>query len=261
MGKHRERLRRVWHRVLPDFPLPLRVAPGIWWLARNDAVSDDLFAGIFERGERRVFAALLKPGMAVLDIGAHAGLYTLVASKLVGPAGHVTAFEPSLRERTRLMKHLAINHCGNVTVQPVALGETEGEATLYVVQGNETGCNSLRPGDVGASQPLQVPLRRLDDLHARGEIGHVDVVKMDVEGAELSVLRGAEAFFREVRPVLLCEIEDAGIAPWGYNGREIIDLVAGWGYDWSRVDAKDGRLQPLAPGNTEFTGNFLARPR
>src|SRR5665213_3157722 len=139
MGKHRERLRRVWHRVLPDFPLPLRVAPGIWWLARNDAVSDDLFAGIFERGERRVFAALLKPGMAVL--------------------------------------------------------------------------------------------------------------------------RGAEAFFREVRPVLLCEIEDARIAPWGYNGREIIDLVAGWGYDWSRVDAKDGRLQPLVPGTTEFMGNFLARPR
>ena len=261
MGKPRERLRRVWHRVLPDFPLPLRVQPGFWWLARNDAISDGLFAGTFERGERRVFAALIQTGMTVLDIGGHAGLYTLIASKCVGPAGRVLTFEPSPRERARLMKHLAINHCGNVTVQPVALGDADGEATLYVVHGNETGCNSLRPGDVGASQPVQVPLRRLDDLHARGEIGHVDVVKMDVEGGELSVLKGAAAFFRAVRPVLLCEIEDARIAPWGYNGREIIDLMASWGYDWSGVNSKDGRLQPLLSGATEFAGNFLARPR
>src|SRR5579862_9877674 len=138
MGKQRERLRRVWHRALPDFPLPLRVPPGFWWLARNDAISDGLFAGTFERGERRAFAALIKPGMSVLDIGAHAGLYTLIASKLVGPAGRVMAFEPSQRERARLMKHLAINRRGNVTVQPVALGDVEGDATLYVVQGNET---------------------------------------------------------------------------------------------------------------------------
>jgi FkbM family methyltransferase len=260
MGKQRERLRRVWHRVLPDFPFPLRVAPGFWWLARNDAVSDGLFAGTFERGERSVFAGLVKPGMTVLDIGAHAGLYTLIASKLAGDTGRVISFEPSPRERARLLKHLALNRRGNVTVKPVALGETDGEATLYVVQGNETGCNSLRPGDVGASQPVRVPLRRLDDLHARGEIGRVDVVKMDIEGGELSALRGAGAFFRAERPVLLCEIEDARIAPWGYNGREIIDLVAGWGYDWSIVTG-DGRLEPLASAATEFMGNYLARPR
>ena len=197
--------------------------------------------------------------MTVLDIGAHAGLYTLIASKLVADTGRVVCFEPSPRERGRLLRHVKLNGCGNVTVEPVALGETDGDATLYVVQGSETGCNSLRRGDVGDVQPVRVPLRRLDDYVARGEIGRVDVVKMDVEGGELAVLRGAE-FFRAARPVLLCEIEDARIAPWGYKGREIIDLLAGWGYDWSVVGG-NGRLTPLAPGGTEFMGNFVARPR
>ena len=259
MGKARERLRRVWHRILPDFPILLRVSPGLWWIARRDVVSDGLFAGTFERGERGVFAGLVKPGMTVLDVGAHAGLYTLTASKRVGDIGRVVSFEPSPRERSRLLRHLQLNGCRNVTVEPVALGDANGEATLYVVQGRETGCNSLRPGDVGNAQPVRVPLRRLDDYLARGEIGRVDVIKMDVEGAELSVLRGAETLFRTSSPVLLCEIEDARIAPWGYNGREIIDLVAGWGYEWS-VIGEDGRLEPFT-ARTEFMGNFLARRR
>jgi FkbM family methyltransferase len=260
MGKQRERLRRVWHRILPDFPLPLRIRPGLWWIARRDVVSDGLFAGTFEPGERAVFAGLVKPGMTVLDIGAHAGLYTLIASTLVGDAGRVVSFEPSPRERGRLLKHLGLNRRRNVTVEPVALGDTDGEATLYVVQGSETGCNSLRPGDVGDAQPVRVPLRRLDDYLASGEIRRVDVIKMDVEGAELSVLRGAETLLRTQGPVLLCEIEDARIAPWGYNGREIIDLLAGWGYEWWVV-AEGGRLEPFVSGRTEFMGNFLARRR
>ena len=260
MGATRARIRRVWHRVLPDLPLPLRISPGLWWIARNDVVSDGLFAGTFELSERAVFASLIKPGATVLDIGAHAGLYSLMASRLAGDGGRVVAFEPSPRERRRLLRHIALNRCTNVTVEPIALGDAEGEADLFVVQGSETGCNSLRPGNIGPVRPVRVPLRRLDGYAARGEIRGVDVVKMDVEGGELSVLRGAEAVFRAMRPVLLCEIEEARIQPWGYKGRDIVDLMAGWGYEWSVIVA-GGALVPLRPGHSEFSGNFLARPR
>jgi len=259
MGSGRARIRRVWHRVLPDLPLPLRVAPGLWWIARQDAVSDDLFAGTFEQDARAVFAGLLGPGMTVVDIGAHAGLYTLIASKLVGAQGRVFAFEPSPRERLRLQAHVRLNRCRNVTIEPVALGDRDGEATLFVVQNSETGCNSLRPGDVGDTRPVTVGLRRLDDYLTRGTITRVDVMKMDVEGAELSVLRGAEHLFRTTRPTLLCEIEEARIAPWGYCGRDIVDLVASWGYDWSAVAS--GGLCTMDLGRTMFSGNFVARPR
>src|SRR5580698_7573656 len=132
MGAQRARIRRVWRRILPDFPVPWRVPPGIWWILGNDAVSDDLFAGTFELDGGAVFAGLVKSGMTVVDIGAHAGLYSLIASKLVGDTGHVVSFEPSPRERGALMKLLKWNRCRNVRVEPVALGETDGEATLYI---------------------------------------------------------------------------------------------------------------------------------
>jgi FkbM family methyltransferase len=259
MGQFRSRVRRAWVRFLPDVPLPLYVKPGLWWISRHDDVSNLLFAGAFEVAERRVFAGLLKPGMTVVDVGGHAGLYSMTASKGVGPSGRVVAFEPSPRERARLLMHLRLNGCANVTVEPVALGESTGEVTLYVVQTGDTGCNSLKPGNVGKTEGVRVPLKRLDDVFANGP--KVDVVKMDVEGAELSVLRGGAEMFRANRPTLLCEIEEARIAPWGYGGHEIIDLVRGWGYDWFYINPANGALEPVVATRSKFEGNFVARPQ
>ena len=96
MGETRARLRRVWNRLFPNVPLPLRFAPGIWWIARHDAVRDLLFAGHFEENGRALFRRIIKPGMTVVDVGAHAGLYTMIASKLVGAEGRVVAFEQAI---------------------------------------------------------------------------------------------------------------------------------------------------------------------
>jgi hypothetical protein len=103
----RRHIRRAWNRAFPRVPLLLRVAPGFWWIAINDAISDQLFTG-FERNERRFVFRFLTAGMTVLDIGAHAGLCTMTASKLVGPLGCVVSFGPSPRERQRLKFHLGV---------------------------------------------------------------------------------------------------------------------------------------------------------
>ena len=79
-----------------------------------------------------------------------------------------------------------------------------------------------------------------------------------VEGAELSVLRGATTILKTKRPLVMCEIEDARIRPWGYSGREIIDLLTSCRYDCSMV-AAGGALAPIDPRS--FNGNYLARPR
>ena len=254
----RRHFRRAWNRVFPRVPLLLRLAPGMWWIASNDAVSDRLFAG-FEQNERAFVRRFLGAGMTVLDVGAHAGVYTLTASKRVGASGRVIAFEPSPRERRRLERHLSINRCRNVTIQPFALGEIEGEAQLFVVDGSETGCNSFRP-PVGAAGHLQrVPVRRLDECRAEKMFGAVDLIKMDIEGAELSALRGAESVFRSDRPVLLCEIEEARVAPWGYRGRAIVDLLSGWGYRWFTI-GENGALAALPADRDHFNGNYVAVP-
>lgn len=254
----RRHIRRAWNRLLPRVPFPLRLAPGIWWIAANDAVSDQLFIG-FEQNERRFVSRFLTPGMTVLDVGAHAGLYTLTAARGVGPSGRVIAFEPSPRERRRLERHLALNRCRNVTVQSFALGEDRGDAELFVVDGSETGCNTFRPAAGIVGHALRVPVRRLDECRAEGMFDEVDLVKMDIEGAELSALRGAESVFRSARPVLLCEIEEARVAPWGYRGRAIVDLLSGWRYVWFTI-GENGRLAGLAADREQFNGNYVAVP-
>jgi FkbM family methyltransferase len=254
----RYHLRRAWTRLIPGVPALIRCQPGLWWIARQDGVSDELFTGVFELNERRFVERFVKPGMIVLDVGAHAGFYTLLTSKLVGRSGRVFAFEPSPREREYLFRHLRLNRCRNVTVEPVALSDRRGDGELFVFD-RATGCNSFHPGDRRGAQVVTVPITTLDDLFAAGVFTTVDVVKMDIEGAELPALRGAERIFRDLRPALLCEVHEKRTAPWGYRARAIIDVVAGWDYRWYSVAAHGG-LTPIRPAETTFFGNAVALP-
>lgn len=254
----RRAARRAWNRMLPGVPFVLRVFPGVWWIARNDAVSDQLFGG-FELRERRFLHRLLVPGMTVLDVGAHAGLYTTIASKGVGPSGRVIAFEPSPRERRLLRRHLALNRCRNVTVVDVALGERTGDADLVVVDGKETGCNSLRPGPGIVGQAVRVQLRRLDDCLSDGLFTSVDLVKMDIEGGELLALRGGHDVFHELRPILMCEVEEARLEPWNCRGLDVIDLLRSWNYRWFLLDERGG-LVDMPASQERFNGNYVALP-
>src|SRR5229473_4122855 len=179
-------------RLFPGMPIPLRLPFGAWWLAENSALDHELIYNEFERMERRFVERLLRPGMTVMDAGAHHGLYTLLASKRVGRKGRVIAIEPSLRECERLEKHLHINRCSNTELLPCALGEDPGEADLYLVDGIQDWYNSLRPPAVdGPIRTVRVSVRRLDDVLGESGVSKVDFIKLDVEGAELSVLHGA----------------------------------------------------------------------
>jgi FkbM family methyltransferase len=198
--------------------------------------------------------------MTVLDVGAHAGFYTLLASACVGDAGRVMAFEPSPRERERLRAHLRLNRRTNVTVEAVAIGDAAGSGALFVFDGRTTGCNSFHLADTRGAHAITVPIRTLDDYDARGACGPVDLVKMDIEGAELAALRGAEQMFRSRRPLLLCELHDKRTAPWGYPARHIVDLVEGWSYRWLAFDDETGRLVPVTSSQQSFATNGVAIP-
>ena len=238
--------------------MPLRISPGVWWIGRNDAISGMLFDGAFEPDERRVVCQLLKPGMTVLDVGANAGLYTMTAARLVGRSGRVIAFEPSARERARLTSHLHLNRLTNVVIEPSAVGAVDGEVDLFVVEGTETGCNSLRPPPGEMARANRVPVCRLDTYATRHGLTRVDFIKIDVEGGERDVLRGAEQLFRSARPLLLCEIEPARIAPWRYHPREIFELVQSWDYRWFAIGAAG--LVAMSGTPESCNGNYLARP-
>lgn len=251
-----------WLRLLRAVPLPYRLPFGAWWLLRNDQIGASLLEDAYENTEHSFVERLLQPGMTVLDIGANQGYYTLLASRKVGPNGRVFAFEPSVRELRRLRLHLRLNRCKNVEVVTSALGAASGTENLHVVLGTESGCNSLRPPNV--SQPtrlLSVHVERLDDvLKARGVNG-AHFIKLDVEGAELSVLQGArELLTHPPRPVVLVEVQELRTQPWGYAARDIISFLSALGYEWFALKGSS-KLERIAVNHPTYDGNFLAIPQ
>lgn len=257
--------RRLAGKTLRKAGIPVprltRLPWGDWWVVRDDVVSRRIARPAeYEADERRLVDALVGPGMRVFDIGAHHGFYSLLASERVGDDGSVTSFEPSTRERRRLRLHLWLNRRSNVTVEPLALGSRAETADLYVCEGVQTGCNSLRPPAVEEStRSVPVTVDTLDDYCRRRGIERIDVVKMDVEGAELEVLKGGERSLDDLRPVILCEVADKRTAPWGYRAWEICAFLAERDYDLYRV-AEGGGIEPLGE-EREMDDNVLAVPR
>jgi len=248
-------------RIFPRMPIPLRLPFGAWWLAEKSALDHELIYNEFERMETGFVERLLRPGMTVIDAGAHHGLYTLLASKRVGQRGRVIAIEPSPRECERLEKHLRMNRCSNTEMVPCALGEDTEDADLYLVDGFQDWCNSLRPPAVDEPiRAVQVSVRRLDDVLAELEVTKVDFIKLDVEGAELSVLYGATKLLQsESRPAILAEVQDIRTQPWGYPAREIIQFLIRMDYRWFAIAAK-GALLPISCDQETYDANLVALP-
>jgi len=124
-----EKVRSMTLRWVRMMPLPVRLPFGVWWLAEDDWLGKAILCGGLENAERSVVERILQPGMRVLDIGAHHGFYTLLASRKVGAGGRVLAFEPSPRERRKLLRHLRLNRCTNVQVEDCALGARKQNRT------------------------------------------------------------------------------------------------------------------------------------
>lgn len=170
--------------------------------------------GSFEPNEFSLFDRVLKPGMTFIDVGANDGYYTLFAARRVGSSGLVIAIEPSPRERGHLECNLVRNSLRNVQVLTCALGAAPGHARLRLAHGIHSGHNTLGAfahDDVEASSSVLVKLETLDAVVAQHELSRVDVVKIDVEGAEASVIAGGRNVLTTMRPLLLLEVNDAAL--------------------------------------------------
>jgi FkbM family methyltransferase len=147
------------------------------------------YRGHPEPGLRDLLLHRLQPGGSFVDVGANIGLYTVAAGYAVGRSGHVLAIEPTPRTAEVLGQNLRLNglrETGVVTVAQVAAGQAPGRARL-ATHIEDSGHNSLYPTGE-EDEVVEVDVVPLDDLLPEGRL--VDVVKIDVEGAELAVLRG-----------------------------------------------------------------------
>lgn len=252
---------RFWKRTFAWIPAIRRMEPGFLWIAWNDVIRDEVLGGTFERAERRFVQRYLQRGMTVLDIGAYYGLYALTASVKVGNEGRVIAFEPSPRQFRKLRLHVRLNRCRNVRVENVAVGSGETRAILYSVGGKFGGYSSLRrPPIEEAMQAVHVNTTTLDNYLREHSVGDVDLVKVDVEGGEFDVFKGAENLLRrKARPVILCELEDVRAEVWGHKARDVAAFISSFGYTWFKTTI-DGSLAMLPEGLDRSERNFVAVP-
>lgn len=144
---------------------------------------------------------MIRPGDVVLDVGANVGFYSLLAARAAGKAGRVVAFEPLQRNVERLRRHLELNHLSEVEVIQAAVSDSSGVRWFSKGEYEATG-------RLDSSGEIEVAALSLDDFHAQGKLPRVDVIKIDVEGAELEVLRGAARVLTALRPCLVVELHN-----------------------------------------------------
>jgi FkbM family methyltransferase len=177
-------------RLIPNgIPVHIRTgaAKGMLWM--TGAHVHGCWLGTYEKDKQDFCQKLIKPGMTVFDIGANAGFYMLVFSRLVGECGRVIAFEPESDNMCLLRKHIALNKLENVSVVQAAASDISALVGF-----------SLTGGAIGRlekNSSYLVPTLRLDELLSDGNLALPDVIKMDVEGAEVLVLRGAKDFIEK----------------------------------------------------------------
>ncbi|MBA7620167.1 hypothetical protein ES703_27511 [subsurface metagenome] len=154
------------------------------WIIGSGVI--EMALGSYEYEKRTLIERRVQNSSVFYDIGAHVGFYTLLASQLVGPDGKVIAFEPVCRNLNYLRRHLVINHCANVVVIGAAVSDKNGIFPF------SEGSNSSM-GYLSDEGNLTVNTVSIDELVMNGEIAAPDYMKIDVEGAELLVLKGAKA--------------------------------------------------------------------
>jgi FkbM family methyltransferase len=167
----------------------------------SDYMQRLIYTGGYELEESALVKALIKPGMTVVDIGANVGYYTAMAAKLVGSAGRVLSFEPSSPAFSKLQVMIA-DRCANVELFNVALGPAEGSLTLYIPPEDEHNLNPSMYQYRSGMTPVTVPVTTLDKV--LDDVDRVDFLKIDVEGFEPLVFRGAVESLRKgkIRSIL-----------------------------------------------------------
>ncbi len=186
--------------------------------------------GINERPVQEALARVLKPGDTFLDIGANVGFFSLLAARLVGPGGRVVAFE-AVGEIAACAEHNAtLNGFAQITVRPVAVGESMGRAVLRRTThpGGATLADDAQADEVTGTEDVEVVA--IDTLVANGSLPVPDLVKIDVEGHELPVLLGMEDVLRTHRPILLVELDAATPAELRERKVVVVKNLADRGY-------------------------------
>jgi FkbM family methyltransferase len=218
------------------------------------------FLGYYELRETKLFKKILRAGDTFLDVGANIGWFTLVGSRAVGSNGKVVSFEPSSHIYSHLQQTVNINALKNVKVEKLALSDENGIAILSGISADNEGTGSI----VSSTKKLEdsakeeVKTITLDNYWHQENLGKIRLIKIDVEGAELKVLKGAQSLLKEkVCEYIIFEVNDKRLREMGSSSMELLSLVKSLGYDLFSIGTF--QVKPLDERQPISFANILAK--
>jgi len=191
----------------------------------------------------QIFKRVVEEGHTVVDIGANIGYFTLLAARLVGKKGKVYAFEPEPRNYSILLKNIALNGYENVAPMPKAVSNTAGIVRLYL-SSKDIGAHTIRQyhdkkqfDEKESGEFVEVESVTLDEFFDDKK-RPIDVIKMDIEGAEMAALLGMDRVIRENKNLkMFIEFYPSAIKEMGYPPEELVDkLLNGYGFSIIAID-------------------------
>jgi FkbM family methyltransferase len=223
--------------------ISVRIRSGInagfrWSLATRSS----FIRGTYEHEKCALLQDLIQPGGCFWDVGAHYGYIALAASRLVGEHGKVEAFEPNPRNLWYLRRHVHLNNLRHIQVHPLALADENG-TLQFENRGSGTGRLSTSGGDL-------VHARTIDALIADGTCSPPTFLKIDVEGAEASCLRGGIETLKEHQPLCLVSTHNEAahseslslLNRLGYEAASTLSAPVAWAHGLDAVPHEPGLL-------------------
>lgn len=197
----------------------------------------------------------------ILDVGAHFGYFSKEFARIHDGTCHVHAFEPMAYNLSIL--RIVTRHLDNVEIHPRALSDTSGTASLAipVKSQGKIGPGLAHLGEESERKFVIQPVEtiRLDDIAGELGLSRVDFIKIDVEGAELPALRGAESLIRRCRPVIFAEVYDKFTARIGYRAQELFAFLKQFGYSAELLEPGQGGFSQTPASDYEQAGDYLFR--
>jgi FkbM family methyltransferase len=206
----------------------------------------------------------VEPKDVVIDVGANIGYFTVMMGMLVGENGRVLSFEPGSNTLDRLKNNIKINDLRNITLIEQPVTDTIGETSFYINSDNSGGNSIWNPGNMEANklsrenpqlQTLQTTT--IDDEIERLELPPPRLIKVDVEGAEQKVLKGAHRLLRSHSvPYIIAELHEQGLQELGSSAAAFRKQMFDYGYDTFLL-FMDGTFPKLLPPGVEITSNLF----
>jgi len=172
----------------------------------------------------------LGPGAVFIDVGANVGYFSLIAAQCVGDSGRVVAIEPNPSVADQLKGNVERSKLSNVIIEQTACSDSSSTLTLYIPDESKLGQASLSKSNAGGVKSVQVRSVTLDQLIRDHALETVTFVKIDVEGAELIVLRGMTDTLRRLRPIIVLELVPDLLVNLGTTKDEVIAFLTSFSY-------------------------------